>query len=105
MSKRTSIPHAVFAECMKASVYKEAQQKIVKHKKGEVEKIKIVYSTLKSEVDKAIGKDVSMNTIRQKVYNINKALTEAGANRQFVAHREKGTGRGPADYSGYLFEI
>ena len=105
MAKRTTIPHALFVECLKASVFKEAQQKIVKRKKGEDEKVYIVYATLKKEVDKAIGKDVKMTTIRQKVYNINKALKEAGANRQFVAHREKGTGRGPADYSGYLFEV
>ena len=105
MSKRINIPHALFIKCLKASVFKEAQQKIVKRKSGEVEKVTIVYATLKKEVDKAIGRDVKMSTIRQKVYNINKQLKKAGANRQFVAHRQKGTGRGPADYSGYLFEV
>ena len=105
MAKRTTIPHALFVECLKASVFKEAQQKITKRNKNEVEKVTIVYATLKKEVDKAIGKDVSMNTIRQKVYNINKELEKSGALRRFVAHRQKGTGRGPADYSGYLFEV
>ncbi len=105
MSKRITIPHATFAECLKASVVKDPQQKLVKRKKGETEKVKIVYATLKSEVDKAMGQNVKMTTIRQKVYNINKQLKKIGANRQFVAHREKGTGRGPADYSGYLFEM
>jgi len=105
MSKRTTIPHDVFIACLKLSVINEAQQKIVKRKSGDAEKVTIVYSTLKKEVDKAIGKDVKMSTIRQKVYNINKQLKKIGASRQFVAHRQKGTGRGPADYSGYLFGV
>tara|TARA_R100000458_G_C8234603_1_gene215314 strand:- start:7 stop:363 length:357 start_codon:yes stop_codon:yes gene_type:complete len=105
MAKRITIPHDTFIACLKASVVKDAQQKLVKRKKTDTEKVKIAYATLKKEVDKAIGQNVKMTTIRQKVYNINKELKKLGANRQFVAHREKGTGRAPADYSGYLFGV
>lgn len=100
---RLTIPHDVFITALKAAVVKDKQQKIVRRKtKNKEEVIKIKYSTLKEKLDEALGTDVSMNTIRQKVYAINKKLK---GSRRFEADSDGRKGRGPADYSGYLFEV
>ena len=93
---RTTIPHNVFINALKASVVKEQQQKLVKRKTEDKEEVvKISFATLKAELDKALRTDVKMTTIRQKVYAINKKLK---GSRRFVAHSEGRKGRGPADY-------
>ena len=100
---RTTIPHETFIASLRVAVVKESQQKLVKRKtKNKEEVVKISYATLKAELDRRLGTNVKMTTIRQKVYAINKKLK---GSRRFVAHSEGRKGRGPADYSGYLFEV
>ena len=100
--KTKYITHSMFLECLKASVDKEAQQKLAKQK-CEIERVPIVFTTLKKELEKALGKPVPMGTIRQKIYRINKKLEEVEAKRKFVAHpRERALA---PDYRDYLFDL